>query len=199
MTLSRRDLRKLQWPILGALLMILLAVLPAWTSHQQLLAAERERNAAAAGRQKIAQHLSRVRAEEQELKERIGVFQRLWQAGIVGPERRLEWTELLRDTQRQLRIPGLNYEIGPRKPLEDQGGDYAYFVSPMRLQLRLVHEEDLLRVLGHLQDKASALLLVRACALGPLAEGGGDRGDLAQLSADCDLRWITVDRPPKRP
>ncbi len=194
MKLTRRDLDKLLWPMLGALTLMLLATLPAWWSYGDLEAAQRQRDAAAARKQRIEQRLSQVRTEEQELKERARVFQRLQQSGIAGPERRLEWTELLRDIQYRLRIPGLGYEFGVRQPLHQSDGNYAYFVSPMRLQLRLVHEEDLLRILASLQREAKALVLIRQCTLAPLA-GREAAADLAQLTAECDLRWVTVDRP----
>lgn len=193
MNLTRRDLDKLLWPLLGALALLLLAAVPTWWSLGDRQTAQRERDAAAARKQHIEQRLGQARTEEQELKERARQFQDLWQSGIAGPERRLEWIELLRDLQHRLRIPGLNYEFGPRQPLSSNGGDYTHFASPVRLQLRLVHEEDLLRLLISLQHEAKALVLIRQCTLAPLDNANGD---LAQLSAECDLRWITVDRPP---
>jgi len=194
MNLTRRDLDKLLWSLLGALALLLLATAPPWWSHGYLQAAQRERDVAAASKQRIGQHLGQARAEEQELKERARLFQRLRQSGIAGPERRLEWIELLRDLQYRLRIPGLNYEFGARQPLYPGGGDTVYFASPMRMQLRLVHEGDLLRILANLQSEAKALVLIRQCTLAPLGESG-PANDLAQLSAECDLRWVTIDRP----
>jgi len=194
MNLTRRDLDKLLWSLLGVLALLLLAAAPAWWSYGDRQAAQRERDTAAARKQSIGQRLGQARAEEQELKERARLFQRLQQSGIAGPERRLEWIELLRDLQYRLRIPGLNYEFGARQPLTPGGGDTVYFASPMRMQLRLVHEEDLLRILANLQSEAKALVLIRQCTLAPLGERG-PANDLAQLSAECNLRWVTIDRP----
>jgi len=194
MNLTRRDFYKLLWPFLGALALLLLAALPAWWSHGDHQAAERERNTASARKESLERRLRQARAEEQELKERARQFQDLQQSGIVGPERRLEWIELLRELQHRLRIPGLNYEFGARQPLPPGGGDAAHFVSPMRMQLRLVHEEDLLRLLESLQSEAKALVLIRQCTLSPLKDRNANDG-LAQLSAECELRWITIDRP----
>lgn len=199
MNFTRRDLVKLQWPLLGALALLVLAALPAWWSHHEVIAEARERDAAAERKQRLEQRLRQVRTEEQELKERALSFQRLQQSGIAGAERRLEWTELLQELQQQLRIPGLVYEFGVRKPLDGDGGPYTYFASPMRMQLRLVHEEDLLRFLARLQREAQALVLIRSCTLAPLASRGIGSDDLAQLSAECDLRWVTVDRQEQRP
>ncbi|MDR0775688.1 MAG: hypothetical protein LBE81_03495 [Azonexus sp.] len=194
MTLTRRDLDKLLWPLLGGLALLLLAAGSAWWSYGDWQGAQRERDAAATRKQRIEQHLGQARGEEQELKERARLFQELQQSGIAGPERRLEWIELLRDLQHRLRIPGLNYEFGPRQPLYQNGSDFVYFASPVRLQLRLVHEEDLLRILASLQSEAKALVLIRQCTLAPL-DNRGAGNDLAQLSAECELSWVTIDRP----
>ncbi len=197
MKFTARDLVKLQWPLLGALLLLLLAALPAWWSSTDVERAQRERDEASSRKQRTEQRLLQVRTEEEELRERARIFQQMQQAGITGDERRLEWTELLDEIQRQLRIPGITYEFGIRKPLENGGSpEYSYFASPMRVQLRLLHEEDLVRFLDRLQREAKALVLIRGCTLTPLAGRGIGNDDIAQLAAECDLRWITVRKSP---
>jgi hypothetical protein len=199
MNFTRRDLRKLRWPLLGALLLIVLAGLPVWWSSGDVAQAHRERDAAASRKSQIEQRLRQVRTEEQELKERADLFLRLQQSGIAGEENRLDWTELLQDIQQQLRLPGILYEFGVRKPLDaGVSADYQYFASPMRIQLRLLHEQDLLHFLGRLQREAKALVLIRRCTLAPLAGRGVGADDLAQLGAECDVHWITVRRSPDK-
>ena len=115
---------------------------------------------------KSKERLARVRTEEQEIKTRTQQFQQMEQAGITGQEKRLDWTELLRDLQQQLRLPGMSYEFGPQVPLEtttDAG--YAYHSSQLKIQLRLLHEEDLLNFITRLQQEAKAMVLVRSCKL----------------------------------
>jgi hypothetical protein len=108
-------------------------------------------------------------------------------------ERRLDWTELLRDLQQQLRLPGMSYEFGPQVPLEtttDTG--YAYHSSQLKIQLRLLHEEDLLNFINRLQREAKAMILVRGCKLvrPPAANAAGG----AQLNAECTMEWVTLRR-----
>ena len=84
----------------------------------------------------------------------------------MGQEKRLEWTELLRDLQRQLRLPGMNYEFGPQVPLDSvPGASYGYHSSQLKIQLRVLHEEDLLSFVGQLQKQAKALVLFHGCKL----------------------------------
>jgi hypothetical protein len=200
MNFTTRDLGKLQWPLLGALLMIALAILPVIWSSNQVASARSERNEAERRKTASEQRLLKVRTEEQELRERAALYQRMQLAGITGNEQRLEWTELIEKIQQQMRIPGINYEFGIRKPLNDGGApEQGYFVSPMRIQMRLLHEEDLLNFLRRLQQEAKALILIRNCTLTPLANRPVGSTDLAQLNGECELRWITVRPPASQP
>lgn len=197
MTLTRRDLRKLALPLAAMLVLLLVAGLLAWNTQSDATLAERERNAAIAARNQIDQRLRQVRNEEQEIKERAHLLQRLQSAGIAGEEHRLDWMELLRDTQRDLRLPGMKYEFGAQTTLD--GGKLApdgWYASPLRIQFRLLHEGDLLNFLARIQKNASALVLVRACKLGPLPGQPDARAAMAQLGAECEIQWLTVRRPP---
>ncbi len=197
MTLNRRDLRKLALPLAAMLALLLVAGLLAWSTQSDVSKAEQERNAARAARTQIEVRLRQVRNEEQEIKERAHLLQRLQSAGIAGEERRLDWMELLRDTQRQLRLPGMKYEFGVQTSLD--GGKLAtdgWYASPLRIQFRLLHEGDLLNFLARIQKDASALVLVRACKLGPLPGQPDTRAAMAQLGAECEMQWLTVRRPP---
>ena len=195
MTLTRGDLRKLQLPLVGMLILLIVASLLAWWSLLDAQKAGRERDRAERQKVQIEQRLRQVRTEEQELKDRALVFQHMLNSGIAGEEKRLEWTEMLRDIQRNLRLPGMNYELGVQIPLETANATgYAYFASPMRLHLRLLHEEDLLNFLTQVQQKTKALVLVRSCKLTPLSASGELRESRPQLSAECELQWVTTRR-----
>lgn len=197
MTLTRRDLRKLALPLAAMLALLLVAGLLAWNTQSDAAQAERERSAAIAARNQIDQRLRQVANEEQEIKERAHLLQRLQGTGIAGEERRLDWMELLRDTQRDLRLPGMKYEFGVQTTLD--GGKLAtdgWYASPLRIQFRLLHEGDLLNFLARIQKDASALVIVRACKLGPLPGQSDTRATMAQLGAECEMQWLTVRRPP---
>lgn len=197
MTLTRRDLRKLALPLAAMLALLLVAGLLAWSTQSDADKAAQERNAANAARNQIEQRLHQARNEEQEIKERARLLQRLQSAGIAGEERRLDWIELLRDTQRQLRLPGMKYEFGVQTAVD--GGKVAadgWYASPLRIQFRLLHEGDLLNFLARIQKDASALVIVRACKLAPLPGQPDVRAAPAQLGAECEMQWLTVHRPP---
>lgn len=193
MKLTRSDLPKLGLPLFAAIAMCVVAGLLVWGSQLDAGKAERERNAATAAKNQIEQRFLQVRTEEQEIRDRTLRLKQLQDSGIFGDEKRLDWMEMLRDTQRELRLPGMNYEFGAQTSL-DSGNDpsHTWFSSPMRLQLRLLHEEDLLNVLARIQKNAKALVIVRSCKLAPLSRQTDGREAMAQLGAECEMQWLTV-------
>jgi type II secretory pathway pseudopilin PulG len=197
MTLTRNDFRKLALPLAAMLALLSVAGLLAWSTQSDARKAEQERNAASAARTQVEQRLRLARNEEQEIKERARLLQRLQSAGIADEERRLDWMELLRDTQRQLRLPGMKYEFGVQTAAD--GGKIAadgWYASPLRIQFRLLHEGDLLNFLSRVQKDASALVIVRGCKLAPLPSQADTRIAPAQLGAECEMQWLTAHRPP---
>ena len=188
MKLEQRDLAKLQW-------YALLAIAAGVWSTTGAGKARAERDAAALRQAQTQQRLSQVRTEEQDIKERTRQYQQMEQAGVTGPEKRLDWTELLRDLQRQLRLPGMTYEFGPQLALETgPAAGYAYHSSQLKIQLRLLHEEDLLRFLGRLQREARAMIIIRSCRLAPAAVLAQPGDNASILLADCELQWVTLRR-----
>jgi hypothetical protein len=195
MNFTGRDLIKLRLPLLGTLAMLAVVCVLGWWSAGEAGKAAQERDSAASRRNQIEQRLRQARTEEQDLKQRAGIFQALQSTGVAGEEKRLDWTEMLRAIQQELHIPGMTYELGAQIPLENVDGvAYAHFVSPMRLQLRLLHEEDLLNFLNRVEQQAKALVLVRSCKLSRLPPAPGEQSLMAQLNADCELQWITLRR-----
>jgi hypothetical protein len=199
MKFTGRDFVKIRLPLLGTLLLLALAGALAWWSMLEAQKATHERDMAAASMSQIEHRLRQVRTEEQELKERAQAFQKMQSSGMTGEESRLDWTEMLRQIQQEMQIPGMNYEFGAQKALEGtSAATYAFFSSPMRLQLRLLHEEDLINFLARVQREAKAQILVRNCKLSPLTGSGEVRPAIAQLAADCELQWITVRHPAEK-
>lgn len=193
MTFSTRDLVKLRWHLLLAIVLLAAAVsLGFWSQHRERQA-KVERDVAEKRLQQIDSQLRQVRIEELEIKERTAIFLRLVNSGMTGDEKRLEWVELLRDLQRQLKLPGMNYEFGAQQAL-DAGSDiaYTYQSSHLRIQLRLLHEEDLLGFLAQLQKRAKAMVLNRNCRLSRSPDSGESTPSLPNLLADCDMEWITL-------
>jgi hypothetical protein len=191
-TFSGRDIVKLGWHALAALAMVAAAALiAAWSTASERQASSRRETAFNALNQ-IEQRLRQVRTEEQDIKARTQRYQGMEERGMTGPERRLEWTELLRDLQGQIMLPGMSYELGAQAPLDPPtGGGPTYYASAMKLQLQLLHEQDLLNFLSRLRQEASALTLIRNCRIARTVPSAAAAAG-AQLTAECQIDWITL-------
>jgi hypothetical protein len=118
----------------------------------------------------------------------------LQERGIIGEEQRLEWVELLKDIRDQRRLIDLRYDLAPQRLLDGgPPGDFAFYASTMKLEVKLLHEEDLTRLLGDLQLQAKALIRVNRCRVERLPPSVDERaGRHANLVADCEIDWLTV-------
>ena len=88
----------------------------------------------------------------------------------------------------------MNYEFGPQVPLDSvPGASYGYHSSQLKIQLRVLHEEDLLSFVGQLQKQAKALVLFHGCKLSRVP-AASQSGDAAQLVGECTMEWITLRR-----
>jgi hypothetical protein len=163
----------------------------------QLLAATRvEQQAARAQRGAEQDQLVRVTDEAREIRERLVDYQKLVDRGVVGEERRLDWVDRINAIKAARKLPEVKYSIGPQRlaayPGITGGGEVEFLASPMQLDLALLHEEDLFRVIGDLRRDLSALVVVKACNVERTGETVKARGLAPRLRARCELDLVTI-------
>lgn len=195
MSQIRTELHLLRWPLLGLALSLLTAVLTALAAQQIAGQAEQRADAAELAAAHSRKTTQRLQHDEQTIRAQIAAYQALVARGIVGPERRLDWVELMRSVQNERKLLGLEYEIQPRQPwpgTPSAVGGHAFMYSPVKVQIPLLHEEDLLRFLHDVHAQAAAFTRLRRCQLQRLAARPGDDNLAPQLSAECQMDWITL-------
>ncbi len=193
MKLTSADFPKLQLSLLAAVLMIAFGTGAIYVSLNSAKTAKLERTAAQAERNDFDGKLRRVRSEENEIKQKSALFSKLQLRGVIGEEQRLEWVELLKDIRDKRRLIDLQYEIAPQRALDaTPGSGFAFYASAMKVQLKLLHEEDLIRLINDLRQQARALIQVKSCNVSRLPRGGAESGSHAQLQADCQIDWVTL-------
>jgi hypothetical protein len=93
-------------------------------------------------------------------------------------------------------LPALRYEVSTQQPFEPdfpaEKGRYEPYVSDMRLDIGLLHEEDLVTVFDKLQAEAPGVFTVQNCQIQRAREAFVDDPTEANLTATCMVRWITV-------
>jgi len=167
-----------------------------WGANEALKSAQRAAAAAQAERQQSGERLARIAEEEREVKEKINVYQRLKALNIIGEERRLEWAEAVTRIRAQRELLDLRYRVERQRLLlsaPGKPGNVDFFASTMRVELALLHEEDLLRFLADLRDSGNAYYSVRNCALTRTGPAGAAGATIApRLRAECNIDLITI-------
>lgn len=128
----------------------------------------------------------------------LPAFRSLQADGVVGEEQRLEWIEALRAAAARVDLPSLRYRIEPRTahqvgPGLDTGG-FDAFSTVVRLETGLLHEGDLERLIGELANADAGLFRIERCDIRRTGPDFVMRPGAANLTAQCDLRWITLAR-----
>lgn len=195
--LTLDDLKRLGLNLGLCVLLLLLGAGLVLVAFQQESGTKKDAQQAAALKLEAATRLSKARDEAREILEKTETYKSLRDRGVVGQEHRLEWVEQLKSIQKERRLIDLQYEIAPQKALDGEAprtgvGVHEVMTSPMKAQLQLLHEEDLLRFIEDLTQRVQAHLRVRHCLINRIPPTAGTSGPVPQLSASCDLDLITL-------
>jgi hypothetical protein len=119
-------------------------------------------------------------------------------SGLVGSERRLSWIETLESVNDVLKLPKLTYALAPQqgfsKPKLKVDRAVQVNSTPMDLKMDLLHEEDLFAVFEGIDGIIKNLYTLDSCSIKRRGAVGSSLSTKnANLSADCKMRWITID------
>ena len=191
MKLARQALSRVAGSLVLSLLLALLGFWAVQDSLQVLGERQARHRQARRERTEIRDQLARARVDGHELKQRFARYEELLRRGLLGPERRLDWVEEIRRLTRKEGLLDLRYELSPQQLLDGgSGSGYELMASNMMLQIRLLHEGQLLDFLAELRASVPAYIRINSCKLERLPDIGGEQG--AWLSAECSIDWITL-------
>jgi hypothetical protein len=196
------EFKRLILPVLAALALIGAGAGLIWAAGQSQQAAERSLAAAQAERKQNAERLTRIAEEERELKQNLDIYQQLKSLNVLGEERRLEWADAITRIRAQRELLDLRYRVERQKLLLSAPGKPAnvdLYASTMKVELALLHEEDLLRFLGDLRASGNAYYAVKKCTLERTGQAATGTTITPRLRGECDIDLITVmDRAAKQ-
>lgn len=195
MNFTRTELRQLGLPLAIALLLVVAGGALIWSANQSLVTAKRDLAVAQAERRQNAERLARIAEEEREVKEKLDVYQQLRQLHILGEERRLEWADAVTRIRAERELLDVRYRVERQKLLTSvpgKPGSVEFYVSTMKVELALLHEEDLLRFLSDLRNSGNAYYAVQRCAVTRTGQAITSGGITPRLRADCDIDLITI-------
>lgn len=202
MRFTREELKRLLAPLALALALPGAGVGLIWSAGEAQRSAQGQLAAAQGERRQNNERLARISEEEREVSEKIDVYQRLKQLNILGEERRLEWADAITRIRTQRELLDLRYVVERQKLLSStpgKPGSVDFYASTMKVDLALLHEEDLLRFLADLRQSGNAFYAVKKCALTRTGQAVAGATMTPRLRAECDIDLITImDRAAKK-
>jgi hypothetical protein len=196
MKLPEKAGQRLVAPAIVAVAFLAVGAIAVFGAQQFLQKARAEQQKAAADRQTAQNRLARATDEEREIREKLVDYQKLRERGLIGDEQRQDWIEQLARIKGARKLFDVKYTIDPQRPADYPGiagaGEVEFLVSPMKLDMTLLHEEDLFRFLEDLRGALGSHVVVRSCAMQRLDLQDSKRAVAPRLRADCSLDLVTI-------
>jgi hypothetical protein len=196
--MSKIDWRYLQQAIIVFILAVIVAVLMAIAANRYQATQKNEYEQSLATLQLTYREYNGLVNDIDLLEQYRTLFVGYKSTGLVGDERRLSWIESLKRTNAKVRLPLMRYQLRPQEKFERPGLTVKKGVklssAPMMLNMDLLHEEDILTVFETLRLSIKNLFTIDSCMLSRKGAVGGTLDtQRANLSANCVIRWLTID------
>lgn len=181
--------KRIRWNLLLFLTTTLLGATMVYHSRNLLVDAQKTHQQTATKRGEVQGKLANAQNEEKELLDKFARYQGIVAHGYIGSERRLDWIEQIRKIKTTRKLLDILYEFDPQDVLDgNNASGFDFMVSHMKLQMQLLHEEDLLSFLADLRDSTRAYISVKSCNVVKQTRPGTSM----QLLAECVVDWITL-------
>ena len=198
MKLTRADWKKLQTSMLVFLgVLVVMTTVVYYAQHKNTTSMQ------ALEQQKILlnQAINRYQSsgsEKASIIQYLPQYQQLISQGVVGEERRLAWVDAVRNIHKNEKLFSIKYIIGAQEQYKPafslSVGQFRITRSLMKLELAMLHEGDLLTLLGGLATQQSAPFIVKQCEMLRLNAAIGN-ALTPNIQAKCELDWITIHEP----
>lgn len=183
-------------PTLLLLMVSVTMITLGWYSY---LVAEGGRSAAVQQQRALDEARSRFQrsGDERDLLTRYAPeYRALSGHGFIGAEQRVNWIDSLRVANEATGLFGVQYQIGAQAAYSlAELPEAGLARSLMKIDLRLVHEGDLMRFLRALAAQRAGVFTVDECTIERIVTADPGLRVQPNLRAECDLGWITVPRP----
>ena len=195
MKIAREDYRKLAFPSAAAVVLVALGAAFVATTEHYLDAAKSAREAAKVRRVQAQTRVERVAEEEREISRNLVHYQKMVERGMVGQENRLDLIDQIARIKKERKLFEIKYNIDPQKPLDYPGvkpaGELDFVASRMKLDMLLLHEEDLLDFLADLDLAGKSHLSVRGCTI---SRSGAPppSSNAPRLRSECQIDLIVL-------
>ena len=197
MKIAREDFKHLRLPLAAATVLIVMGIACLAVSESWLIDARKARDVSKNSSAQAQKRLDQVSEEEREIKENMLWYARMASRGMVDLENRLDLIDSIAKIKSARKLFEIRYNIEPQRPLVYPGMTPAGAVdlvgSRMKLEMQLLHEEDLLRFLSDLNAAALSHVSVRHCTLNRIERGPGQAlAAVPRLTSSCEVDLVVV-------
>ncbi len=197
MQLTSKDISAMKMPVLAlAIALAASFAMVAFSSNQRSQSENQYRDQVTA-LQEARTRYQRSGEERETVMHYVQAYRQLEKIGFVGAEQRLNWVESLRAANAQAGLFGVDYQLSAQEPFpyvakDNPVGDRVKH-SRMRLAFGVLHEGDLTRLFRALSAQQPGLFALNSCSLDRAGRLGPPLPRQANLSAECELSWLTID------
>jgi hypothetical protein len=196
MKLGARDLKRLRLPVAACVALALAGVACYFAADDYLQDTKKLGASASAQRAEVQVRLASANEEEREIKANLQQYQALAARGIIGEEKRLDWVDTITAIKNERRLFNISYSIEPQKELDypgfGPGGGVNFMASRVKMEIQLLHEEDLLNFIDDLTRRGKSYLSARSCDVQRSDRGGSGTTLAPRLQAACVFDLITI-------
>ena len=193
--MNAEDLKALQFPLIALVCVVLLAAGAVYYSDALLDQSQKKLAQEQKQLKEARTRLQRSGDEKEVIVQYLGGYQQLERSGFAGDEKRINWLDGLRQANQQAELFGVEYQISTQKPYpyaaEFNPAPLTLAESAMKLRVRLLHGDDLMRFFNALARQNAGLFLIDECKVRRLDTGGVIRFQ-PNLMAECELSWVTA-------
>ena len=187
LSVMRSSLITLSIAIIASLLLISISERLSGLAQKNWHDAQRELRAAQS-------ELNNAKQDQENLRDYQGEYLASVNQHLIGNEQRLDWVESLEKLRQQKLVSELHYNIGPQKTYTPQppidSGNFDIKYSEMKLQLSLLHEDQLLDFFDELRGQIKGWYQLDGCSI--VRAPGEAQNNATQLTAECSGGWITL-------
>ncbi len=197
MQLTAKDLGAMKMPLLALAIAIAASfVMVSFSSHLHS-ASEKQYRDQLTGLREARTRYQRSGDERETVMNYLQAYHQLEKSGFVGAEQRLNWVEGLRAASAQAGLLGVDYQLTAQEPFpytaKDNPVANRVMHSRMRLSFGVLHEGDLMRLFRALAAQQPGLFALNGCSLDRAGRQGAPVPRQANLTAECELSWVTID------
>jgi hypothetical protein len=197
MQLTAKDFRAMKMPVIALAIAVAASFAMVALSSNQRAQSEKQYRDQLTALQEARTRYQRSGDERETVMHYLQAYRQLEKIGFVGAEQRLNWVESLRAANAQAGLMGVEYQLTAQEPfpyvVKDNPIGERVKHSRMRLSFGVLHEGDLMRLLRALAAQQPGLFTLNSCSLDRAGRQGAPVPRQANLNAECELSWLTVD------